>query len=522
MAASTLFRRCALVAALACVFALTISSAGTAPAFAAETAPAATGILRICTNCASSGGDMSRYSYVILHAWEYPRIATLKAQNPQIKVLVYKDMAASVSYACQNGVDDALLPAGVGYCAANTAHPEWFLSDTNGQRVQFCDYSGMWQMDVGSSEYQDAWLASVSGELKKYGFDGVELDDANSTEKYHLCGRTLAKYPTDAAYESATRSFLARVGPALMSQGALVLPNINFDCWESCFSSFLPYTSGAVREWWTKNGTDAGGQYSGDNWNWSNGFLRLTQQQGKTFIAITYGPQGDVRSQRYARASFLLDWDGGASALIYEGVPEATDPWSAEWTQDVGLPRAARYAVGGAWRRDYTGGTVLVNPSASAGAQFDLGASYLTPTGADVTSVTLEPMTGLILRNASVTPPPPPPPPPPVITLTAVASNSRSVDLSWTGATTVSVDLYRNGARFATVANSGSYRDRNLKLAAVPKYKVCLSSSTVCSPEVAASGWPTRRLAAASAQAPWKHHRSVRTAWILISRAVRP
>jgi hypothetical protein len=410
--ASTFGRRAALLALVLCAIALTAgSSAGPRSASAADSRAAAIGVLRICTNCASTGGDLSRYGYVILHAWESSRIPDLKAKNPGIKVLVYKDMAATYSYACHAGADDALLPAGVGYCASDGAHPDWFLSDTTGQRVQFCDYSGLWQMDVGNAAYQDAWLASVAGELKQRGWDGVVIDDTNNTEKYHLCGRTLAKYPTASAYEAATRSFLAKVGPALTGQGRLVLPNINFDCWEACFSSFIQYTSGAVREWWTKNGTDAAGQYSGDNWNWSNGFLRLAQQQGKTFIAITYGPQSDARSQRYARASFLLDWNGGASALIFEAVPEATDPWSPEWTQDVGTPRGARYAVGGAWRRDYSGGTVLVNPSASAAVRVDLGASYLTAAGAAVQSVTLDPMSGVILRNAASTTPPPPPAP---------------------------------------------------------------------------------------------------------------
>jgi hypothetical protein len=52
----------------------------------------------------------------------------------------------------------------------------------------------------------------------------------------------------------------------------------------------------------------------------------------------------DVRSMTYARGNFLLDWDGGPSALIFEpSNPEAQDPFSASWTQDIGTPLAARY-----------------------------------------------------------------------------------------------------------------------------------------------------------------------------------
>jgi hypothetical protein len=271
----------------------------------------------------------------------------------------------------------------------------------------------MWQMDPGNSQYQNAWLTSVAAELSQHGWDGVMLDDANSTERYHLCGRTIAKYPTESDYEAATRSFLARVGPALTSQGFLALPNINFDCWETCWSNYIQYTSGAIREWWTKSGTGYGGQYSGNNWDWANGFLRLTQQRGKIFIGITYAPGDDVRSQRYARASFLLDWDAGPSAMIFEPVPEAVDPWSSEWTADVGTPTSARYLVGSVWRRDYSGGTVLVNPSATTTATVTLGGSFVMPDGSTVTSATLGPTSGLVLRSAPTSSPPPPPPPAP-------------------------------------------------------------------------------------------------------------
>src|SRR5207249_3517592 len=80
-----------------------------------------------------------------------------------------------------------------------------------------------------------------------------------------------------------------------------------------------------------------------------------TQQQHKTFIGITYAPTSDVQGMRYARASFLLMWDGGSSAMI-RAPGTGVDPWSDEWTISVGSPLGSRYQVGSAWRRDYTGG----------------------------------------------------------------------------------------------------------------------------------------------------------------------
>lgn len=49
--------------------------------------------------------------------------------------------------------------------------------------------------------------------------------------------------------------------------------------------------------------------------------------------------------------------------------------------------------------RRYTGGVALVDPSPSVSQSFQLGGTYLTPSGASVTSVTLAPTTGMILHS---------------------------------------------------------------------------------------------------------------------------
>jgi hypothetical protein len=57
------------------------------------------------------------------------------------------------------------------------------------------------------------------------------------------------------------------------------------------------------------------------------------------------------------------------------------------------------YSVGsGAFRRDYSAGTVIVNPMQTS-QSFNLGATYTTPTGASVTTVTLGPTSAAILHK---------------------------------------------------------------------------------------------------------------------------
>jgi hypothetical protein len=387
-------------------------------AVAAPPAGAAQGIgaLRICSNCFATGGNLARYDYVVLQAWEYARIPALKAANPNIKVLVYKNLPSTSSNATTNGIDNALLPAGVGYASANANHPDWFLLDTNGQRIQWSDYPGNWQMDPGSAGYQNQWLANVRGELQRNGWDGVMLDDTTTGENelWHIGSRVMAKYPTAASYTAATRSFLANVCPALRSAGFIALPNIGSTT-PAIWSDWVTLCSGAVQEYWTKWGYNNDQQFTGADWDNRQQFLSLTEQANRIFLGVTYAPMSDVRSMRYARASFLLDWDGGPSALAFSPNPDGQDPYSAEWAINVGQPRGARYKVGNAWRRDYESGTVLVDPSPTAAQTVSLGGDYLMPDGTRVSSVTLQPVSGLVLRSTGVaaSPPPPPTPPPP-------------------------------------------------------------------------------------------------------------
>lgn len=377
-----------------------VGIAATVACLAAVTAPAATaaegiGALRICTGCAATGGNLSDYRFVVLNSWEHTRIPALKAANPTLKVLVYKDASFAVDYMQPS---DQYLPGGVNYWSAD---PSWFLRDTTGARVGSSGYPGAWMMDVGSASYQEAWLANVLADVRGHGWDGVLLDDVNESMTFHLGGRTLARYPTNANWYQAMRSFLARVGPGLTSQGVLAVPNINFDCWEACWRDYLQFVSGAMREWWSKNGTGPTGHYTGTSWEWANSFLRITQEAGKFLLPVTYAPKSDTRSMRFARASFLLDWDGGSSSLIFEPTdPEAQNPYSAEWTLDIGRPLGSRYRVGVAWRRQFSGGTALVNPSSTRKQTVKLGAAYLMPGGARVSSVSLQPATGLVLRSA--------------------------------------------------------------------------------------------------------------------------
>ena len=367
------------------------------------------GTTRICSGCADRAGDLSRYGYVTLHAWQHDRIPALKAANPSVKVLVYKDMASTPDYDCHDGRDDPLLPSGVGYCWTLANHPDWFTTDGQGRRIEWQHWDGNWQMDVGLAAYQDQWGENVLADLRRYGWDGVVIDDANVDQSRLVGNAKMREYPTQPAYQAATRSFLARVGPRLMKAGFLVIPNIQADpvlANAKLWADWIQFTSGGTREYWMKWGSDRAGHYGAGGWDDLQAVFDTVQRAGKVFLTTTTAPADDVRSMRWGRASFLVGWNGGPSAFIFDP-NAAVDPWSAEWTVDIGRPTGSRERAGeSAWRRDYTGGTAVVNTSESAAQTVDLGSSYLTPEGMPVTQVTLQPMSGFVLRFAPGAAPP--------------------------------------------------------------------------------------------------------------------
>ena len=157
-----------------------------------------------------------------------------------------------------------------------------------------------------------------------------------------------------------------------------------------------------MQEFWLQSPVDYTVRTTGTNWNqYWQGWVDLVtavESQGRDFIGLAYGSAGDTAKMSFEKASFLLAWDGGGSVFVYNPL-DGSDPWNPAWTTDIGTPTGARYAVGAGWRRDYTGGTVLVNPSPSASQTFALGRTYTSPDRSAVSSVTLPPTSGMVLTG---------------------------------------------------------------------------------------------------------------------------
>jgi hypothetical protein len=361
-----------------------------------------TGILRYGSNW-STGSGYDRYSYVTVTRGDAAKAGALPTKS-----LVYMS-GTSIQTSWSTGVSyQEALSNG------------WLLKDASGNYVMNVTY-GAYVADIGSAAYQQRFVDNVAAFLAANGNEGTFIDDVLRTPVILTGGVYPAKYPSQAAWEEAMVSFIASVGTKLRAKGFYVTVNATghipgnlgsndgtttVEFWKR----LAPYVSGLTYEYWEQLPTDktqlrpSGTSSWTQHWDaWFN-LVHVAQNAGADFFGIIQAPTSSIGHMRYGKASFLLGWDGSGGAFIFH--PEG-DPWNLEWTMDIGLPSGARYPVGVGWRREYTGGTVILNSSASVSQTFALGGTYTRADGTSVSSVTLGPKSALVLKGSAAPPSPP-------------------------------------------------------------------------------------------------------------------
>jgi hypothetical protein len=377
------------------------------------------GMLRLGDSASIGSAHFSHSAYVILSPFNGRLVPQIRAQSPNTTVLAYKSgmdlksspfCAANVGQ-CETGVTYA---EAVAHDAAAPADP-WVLRDAAGNPMTG-GYPDNFLADVGSRSFQAQWIANVSAFLTANKFSGVFIDNVLGDVSGWTQGRFPTKYRTDAAWGDAMAAFVKQVAAAFRPRGLFVAVNAykpypdNTSWWQR----IAPSTNALMSEYWQQNPNDPRELYTADapswtgHWDYWQKLVDIAQNAGSSFFGLQYGDTGDTRLMRYGRASFLLEWNGNAGAYFFN--PQtATDPWQAAWTADIGRPVAARYRVGTGWRREYSGGTVIVDSSATRSQTFDLGGPYQVPGGDTVQTVTLAPTTALILTRVGLAPTAPAP-----------------------------------------------------------------------------------------------------------------
>jgi hypothetical protein len=273
--------------------------------------------------------------------------------------------------------------AGVWYSEAKANG--WLLHDRAGQELYYGSGGNGRLTNPGNAAYQQRWLTEVEAFLAAHHLQGVHIDNfgvepaVNGDPTWNI-----AEIANQQAFQAAQLAFIKAVGPALIAKGYYVLVNgeayipgnsgsddgtltLN---WQA---SYAPYVSATEIEYWQQNPSNNSQLYNDCGCAWTghwSGWQKVAadaQARGIGFVGLAYGSSTDLRTARYIRGSFLLEWNGGRAGSFGWEPTVASDNWNTAVGANIGAPSAGKYQIAAnVWRRDYSNGTVVVNPTTAA------------------------------------------------------------------------------------------------------------------------------------------------------------
>ncbi len=245
------------------------------------------------------------------------------------------------------------------FCRIQAEHPDWFLDRGAGRPARL-------ESDVHMDPAQPGWrsyfLAQASQLLGKSQWDGVFLDNVDaSRERYQRAGFRLADYSDEASFQGAVEGFLSYL--YLNHFGVYHHPlfaNITYLLDPAVYFRYLRYLDGAMIENFAVDWED--GYLDPGLWEVQLQLAEKTQEEGKQVILISQGRRDDQARQVFAFASYLLVSNGRAFFRYSNDDFYRSDWHYPNYALDLGQPLGGRYQDGQVWRRDFTRGSVLVNP----------------------------------------------------------------------------------------------------------------------------------------------------------------
>lgn len=318
----------------------------------------------------------NEFDFFILSKGDEPERDQLLALGAKKPILQYvrfdaiMDPGSCTRKPWQNNV--AFLPGD--FCQISTEHPDWFLLDQNGQRI-VDPFSGenFVMMDPGNP----GWRAFFLGRIRQTqdadkSWGGIFLDNVEvTTARLEKKQRALAAYPDEAHYQAAVQGFLQYLRTSYFQPtGRLLFANLIARKDEADWTKYLTYLDGAMHEGWAIDWPK--GYRSVGTWEQQMTLAEETQAMGKFIILVSQGNRDDLELQKFAFASYLLI-NQGRAAFRYANSQSYAEAWLYDdYKLNLGQALGPRYRDGEAWRRDFTNGSVLVNPQTHE-AQIKIG-----------------------------------------------------------------------------------------------------------------------------------------------------
>jgi len=288
----------------------------------------------------------------------------MKSENPDLKMFRYFG-----SCVVGRGSPEP-LGAITGYEEISESNPEWFLVDSEGNRIK--QTPKKYIIDPASNGWAGYWSSKVLERIGDLPYDGVHGDLAY-TDIGHVIPQAKHRYPGEEDFHRVQERFLATLKQRLNREGKLLILN-NFTMSSSTDPNYLLNTrldncdgfnqQGLVMRW--RN-------------NPENRFVnakRLARgmeiidecARRKKIVILGMQPSPDRREIAYCVGCYLLmkndpwvylniDWAGK-----YEHMRRLFREYGDIIDADYGVPVGPRYKENNLWKRKYSEGLVVVNP----------------------------------------------------------------------------------------------------------------------------------------------------------------
>ena len=275
-----------------------------------------------------------------------------------------------------------------------TTNESWFWHNTYNQRVA-SSADGKLLMNVSVAGFAQYWEQSLEMQVADGEYDGIMFDSASPSLLQGECGgagptqdsRLAGTAAHDTSFPElgnttwilAWQTWIAKLNASLAAKGIPLIPNdgnfitgwdtTDYTLTAGVFSEGFADTSLAVTDWQAS----------------TNMLLKLASLDRIMILQNYLSSAADVATRMYYLGNYLLV-RGHHTYLDYFAAGPLE--WYPEWGIDLGTPTTTpttdvtTLQSAGVYRRDFTKGSVLVNPTATP-VNVALGATYqqAVPTG---------------------------------------------------------------------------------------------------------------------------------------------
>ena len=305
-------------------------------------------------------------SFILTRTNESTRnqLLTLGAQPPMLEYLRFdgiQDPGSCTAKPYQNQV--ANRPGD--FCSISKNHADWFLLTTAKTRTyRKLGAYRYYLMDPGNLGWRNFFLVRAKESLlKDPKWNGVFLDNTELTLNFHIqAGEKLLKYPTSAGFQTAVLGMVRYLSLGYFKPaGKILSANLVSRPDDALFTTYMTYLDGAMHEGWAIDVPNRWRPVA--TWEKHLALVEKAQAQGKFVFLVAHGTRTDLVLQRFAFASYLLVTNGRAS-FRYGQDDYYTQAWLyPNYSLALGTPLGARFKVGTIWQRNFTNGTVKVDPA---------------------------------------------------------------------------------------------------------------------------------------------------------------